>query len=1045
MPRFVGRVVLGAAIVLAGRATAQGPGSGAPPPASRRLITPLDLHNWNQVRQTVLSNNGMWFAYAVGPTEGDVTVIYRGTARDAAESRTPAGQNGGSIAISGDSRWLGFIVTPPRPPQGHGSGRRAGPGGGGRGAGTGTADSAGASKMVLVNLATGMRKEFPRIRRFSFNTDDATWVAMQEGSPANGGGGRGAGPGGGRGGRGGFGGAGGEAQSAGSSDVLLYNLATGETFNMGRVDEYAFDRDGTWLAYTMSAPDEVGNGVQLRNMKTGVSLSLESEPLRYSQLAWVDSSAGLSVMRGRIDSLSRDTVYSIEAFTNFGVDGPGRHVVFDPTGRSDFPGGWKIASDRAPRYSAGLENVFFGIREMSKIPRNRPANAGRGTAGRSGGAPGAGGAGAIPPGGRAAAGAGATDDSIPSLILWHYKDPRLQSQQIVQEQQDRAFSFLSDYRFGDNRFVRLADDSIRTVTVTNHDAYAYGIDPEPYEERASYTGRNYQDVYAIDLKTGDRRLLQHSKPSGTMMASPDGGRVLFWGKDANWWVLDLATGDSVNVTRGVPASFVNTEDDHNNLYPPPARVLGWSSDGRFVLLSDLWDIWKVPTRPDAGTAVNLTGNGRKSQIRYQTLYRFDSRSGARGREPANPADGIDLSQPLYVGTYGEWTKKEGLSRVDPGTAGARSLFFDDAKYSILKARDAEMYLYTRQTFTAYPDYHVFGTNFAPGYAITDINPQQRELAWSSGTRLVNYTSAKGDHLQAAMYLPADYQPGKQYPMLVTIYEKRSQGKNVFVSPSATRAPDPTLYTDRGYVVLDPDIVYKVNDPGMSAVWCVVPAVKAAIATGMVDPKHVGLWGHSWGGYQTAFLVTQTDIFAAAIAGAPLTNMVSMYASIYWNSGGSDAAIFESSQGRFKGNFLDNYDAYIRNSPVFHADKVHTPLMILQNDKDGAVDFNQGVTYFNTLRQLGKPVIFLEYVGENHGLGRPVNQRDYAIRMGEFFDHYLKGAAAPDWLKNGIPRLQMEDNLIARRDSLARLLEPAANAAADGSVPVRSSGGGGGPR
>jgi dipeptidyl aminopeptidase/acylaminoacyl peptidase len=263
-------------------------------------------------------------------------------------------------------------------------------------------------------------------------------------------------------------------------------------------------------------------------------------------------------------------------------------------------------------------------------------------------------------------------------------------------------------------------------------------------------------------------------------------------------------------------------------------------------------------------------------------------------------------------------------------------------------------------------------------------------------------------------LPANYEPGKKYPLLVTIYEKRSQNKNNFVSPSETRAPDPTLYTNRGYAVLDPDIVYRVNDPGMSAVWAVIPAVKAAIATGVVDAERVGLWGHSWGGYQTAFLVTQTDIFAAAVAGAPLTDMVSMYSSVYWNTGGTNQAIFESSQGRFRGNFIDNYAAYIRNSPAFHANKVTTPLMILHNDKDGAVDFNQGITYFNTLRQLGKQVILLEYVGENHGLARPVNQRDYAVRMAEWFDHHLKSAPAPEWIQKGIPWLDMQEHFRSRQ-------------------------------
>jgi dipeptidyl aminopeptidase/acylaminoacyl peptidase len=263
----------------------------------------------------------------------------------------------------------------------------------------------------------------------------------------------------------------------------------------------------------------------------------------------------------------------------------------------------------------------------------------------------------------------------------------------------------------------------------------------------------------------------------------------------------------------------------------------------------------------------------------------------------------------------------------------------------------------------------------------------KDLAWSSGAKLVDYTNDKGEKLQGALYLPANYEGGKKYPLIVTIYEKRSQNMNSFVTPSETRAPDPTLFTNRGYAVLDPDIVYYVNDPGMSALWAVVPAVKAAVATGIVDEANVGLWGHSWGGYQTAFLVTQTNIFKAAIAGAPLTDMVSMYSSVYWNTGGTNQAIFESNQGRFRGNFIENIDAYIRNSPAFHADNVRTPLLLLHNDKDGAVDFNQGITYFNTLRQLGKQVVLLESVGVYHGVAQPVNVRDSAGRGGEGFDEF----------------------------------------------------------
>jgi dipeptidyl aminopeptidase/acylaminoacyl peptidase len=209
----------------------------------------------------------------------------------------------------------------------------------------------------------------------------------------------------------------------------------------------------------------------------------------------------------------------------------------------------------------------------------------------------------------------------------------------------------------------------------------------------------------------------------------------------------------------------------------------------------------------------------------------------------------------------------------------------------------------------------------------------------------------------------------------------------------------------------------VNDPGMSAVWCVLPALKAAIATGVVDAKRVGLQGHSWGGYQTAFLVTQTNAFRAAIAGAPLTDMIAMYNEIYGNTGSANQPIFESNQGRFSGSPTDNMEAYVRNSPVYHAGKVNTPLLILHNDKDGAVDHTQGIEYYNTLRRLDKPVVMLEYKGENHVLRKPENKKDYTVRAKEFFDHFLLDAAAPKWWTEGVPLINMKDDLEERANQL----------------------------
>jgi len=447
-------------------------------------------------------------------------------------------------------------------------------------------------------------------------------------------------------------------------------------------------------------------------------------------------------------------------------------------------------------------------------------------------------------------------------------------------------------------------------------------------------------------------------------------------------------------------SFINVADDHN-VEDPPIGPVGWASDSESVLLTDAWDIWRVDA--DGGNYSNLTKTGREEGIRYRRPLRYDPEQ-----------DGIDLSEPLYVEMYGEWTKKTGLAKLTSNGRNIETLLWDDVRHSVRRAENAETFVYTRETFTEFPDVWAAKDSFDEPVRLTDANPQQADYAWSAGTRLLNFVTDKGDSLQAALYLPAGYMEGEKYPTVVYIYEKLSQNINRYVVPNETRALNVSVYTSRGYAVLTPDIVYKINDPGMSAVWSVVPAVQAAIATGIVDADRVGLHGHSWGGYQTAHLITQTDIFASAIAGAALTDMVSMYNSVYWNSGNSNAGIFESSQGRFRGSYLDNHEAYLRNSPAFHVKNVTTPLVLLHNEKDGAVDFNQGITFYNSLREQEKDVVLLQYVGENHGLRNPVNQRDYTVRMMEFFDYYLRDFPAPDWWVNGVPRLEMEEHLKTRQ-------------------------------
>ncbi|MEP7339765.1 MAG: prolyl oligopeptidase family serine peptidase, partial [Acidobacteriota bacterium] len=751
---------------------------------------------------------------------------------------------------------------------------------------------------------------------------------------------------------------------------------------------------GDWLAWTIDANEKSGNGIQARNMTSGAVLPLDSDKAVYRGLNWTEKGEALAAVKGVEDKGYEDKLYSVVAFTGFASGGPSK-TVYDPREDNSFPAGLTISPNRNPSWTEDFSAVLFGVHEVKKKKAGAQKDVVK--------------EGEAKPDVAQATMMKKPEDEPekPDLVLWHWQDKRLQSQQQVEESRDKNFSYLATYRVAEKKFIRLADEDLRTVTAAPKQKFAIGFDSRDYEPLSNLDGRRYQDIYVVDLKTGARKVAV-KKSRWNYGPSPDGTHFLYY-DEGNFFTYDMASGKSYNITEKVPTSFIDTEDDHN-VVKPPTNIIGWTKDGASVLLSDDWDIWNVPVH--GGQATNLTVNGKKDKIRYQSRFRIDPEE-----------KGIDLSQPVYVRTYGEWTKKSGIARIEGGKAGPKMLQWDDAGFgSVMKAKKADVWLYTRETYQDAPSYYLADAQLANGKKITDANPQQKDFLWSAGSKLIDYTSAKGDKLQGALFLPANYQPGKSYPTIVYIYEKLSQGLNGYTAPTYNGFNKST-YTSAGYAVLMPDIVYKMNDPGMSAVWCVLPALEAAIKTGIVDKDHVGIQGHSWGGYQTSFLVTQTNAFAAAVAGAPLTEMITMYNSIYWNSGGGNMAIFESSQGRFTGSPLDIPEAYVRNSPISHAKNVKTPLVILHNDKDGAVDFTQGIFYYNTLRRLQKPVVMLQYKGENHGLRVPANMKDYTVRMREFFDHYLMGKPAPKWWADGVPLLKLKDHLEERAPGKPPTIDP----------------------
>jgi dienelactone hydrolase len=927
------------------------------PTKGRQPLRLSDALAWRSISGVSLSRDGKWFACAILPGEGKGEVFVRQTAGDK-EYRFKDVEGVGGVAFSHDGRWLAFSSTP----------KRRGP----EFVGPLTPTQA-SGKVVLVNLTGGDKVEYEGVSRFQFSGPESNVLAIHR-SPASpvpseptAGSTTPVPP----------------AQRARGSDLILRDLAAGKDLTLGNVAEFGFDKKGSRLALLIDAQGRFGNGVQLRDMKSAALHQLETGKATYSSLDWTDTGDAFSLLKGEDQEGKTEKKYTILTCTN--LASPALAAV-DPAKAAGFPKDLVVSAGRPATFSDDRATVFFAISEPGKASTSEGRTVGKGKGkGKTEVAK------ATTPESTAKAGK-------PDLVIWHWNDSRLQSEQQKTESRDRVVRYLCAYHLKDGKFVRLADDAVRSVSVTPKDRYAIGMESRPYERSGSLDGKRLTDFYVIDVRTGERHVALKAARyyQGT---SPDGNKFLYY-EDGQFLVYDIPTKKSRVITKDVPTSFINTEDDHP-VDRPPTRALGWTKDSSAVLLSDNWDVWKVPVAE--GTAVNLTQNGKKDGIRYQMRVILDPEE-----------KGADLTQPQVFTMYGEWTKKSGFLRLDP-KSGPTALCWDDATFGRLaKAREADVYLFTRETVSAYPEYYSADASLKNPRRLTTANPDQDKFKFCSGSMLVDYESAKGDKLQGALFLPADYEKGKKYPTVVYIYERLSQDKNRYLMPRLTGGGfNASLYTSNGYAVFMPDIRYKLNDPGMSAVWCVMPALEAAINTGVVDRDRVGLHGHSWGGYQTAFLITQTPAFKAAVAGAPLTDLISMYSSIYWNVGIANQPIFESSQGRFTSGYWDQPEAYIRNSPVFHAKKVVTPLILLHNDKDGAVDFNQGIEYFNTLRRLDKPVVMLQYKGENHGLAKEANQKDYTVRMREFFDHHLQGKPAPAWLKEGVPHLKMDEHLKTR--------------------------------
>ncbi len=583
-----------------------------------------------------------------------------------------------------------------------------------------------------------------------------------------------------------------------------------------------------------------------------------------------------------------------------------------------------------------------------------------------------------------------TKDEKVSLDIWTWHDEYLQPMQKLRKKKELERSFKTIFYPKSKRVVQLEDENLESVFIDKKATGKYSLaeNNKPYRIMTSWDAYWYKDVYRVNRQTGERKLIL-KKVDSRVLLSPNQQFVLWYNRqDSSWNSYSIKKGKSINLTENSNVAYYNVLNDIP-CAANPYGFAGWTKNGRAVVY-DRYDLWLLDP---AGKqeAENLTKFfGRKHNLTFRYL-KLDS-------------DARFLPEEMLLTTFNDRNKKAGFYHLNLTSGSLQKLILNDYMYgSVKKAKKADVICWTKRSFTDYPDLYVTNLRFDNPTKVTNTNPQQKNYLWGT-VELVSWVTFDGDSMQGLLYKPENFDSAKKYPMMVYFYERYSDMLHRHYVPKPIRSViNFTYYVSNGYMVFIPDIKYKTGYPGPSAFNCIVSGTQAMCNRyPYINRKKLGIQGQSWGGYQTAYLITQTDLFAAAEAGAPVSNMTSAYGGIRWGSGMSRAFQYEQTQSRIGGDLWDKLPLYILNSPLFFAPRVNTPLLIMHNDNDGAVPWYQGIEYFNALRRLRKPVWMLVYNGAPHNLKRRADEKDLTRRMQQFFDFYLKDASEPVWMRKGIP-------------------------------------------
>lgn len=740
--------------------------------------------------------------------------------------------------------------------------------------------------------------------------------------------------------------------------LIIRNLKTARQDTFRYVTSYEIAEKGQALAFVTTGIDSVlSPGVYRFNFSTGNAIPVFEAKGEYRQIQWDEAGNQLAFLGDTDTTKVRVRPFGLYYWN---PETPKAKLIVE-NGNSSLSSNWIISEHFKVEFSQDGSRLFFGT---SPIPLLKDTLL-------------------LP-------------DEVVNVEIWSYLDQKLATQQKVDLEKDKKKAYTAVVHINNMSVKQLGTKNMEITSRGNEGNadFALGQNYLPYLKTISWEGfPRYQDASMINMKTGKPEKIG-IKIRGNISLSPQ-AKYAYWYEvtDSAWFAYSVDKKKTLQITNNETVAFYN--ETHNTpSHPGPYGIMGWSENDEKILIYDRFDIWEID--PEASIQPkNLTKNGRASKKRYRNI-RLD-----------NDERFISKNQTLLLSSFSLKDKQSGVYQMTYGKEGLKKL--DEGPYAlrrIKKSQNSKKLIYSKESFNEYPEIYTTDINFKTPIKISNTNPQQSEYKWGKA-ELAHWMSLDGMPLEGILIKPDNFDPNKKYPLMVYFYERMADRLHNHIIPTAGRSSiNFSFYSSRDYVVFIPNVEYRIGYPGESAYNCVIPGITALINKGFIDKERIGVQGHSWGGYQIAYLITKTNIFKCAESGAPVSNMTSAYGGIRWGTGLSRMFQYEHTQSRIGGTLWEYPLRYIENSPIFFTDKINTPLLILHNDKDTAVPWYQGIEFFVALRRLGKPAWMINYQGEPHGITKPQNRKDFAIRMQQFFDYYLKNSPQPKWMKDGIPAIEV---------------------------------------